>query len=157
MLRRVRAILVTGILWGLVWLPVGAAVGFVQYKRGGLIDVLPPPPGVVLRTLGRFTLEWGLLGSINGALFAVLLAVAERGRTLATLTVRRVAFWGAVGTLVLPSVVLLIALLLFGPSGLFIKVVPMVSVLALGAGCGTTMFLVARRAPASADRDVSAA
>ncbi len=157
MLRRIRAVVITGLLWGLVWLPVGAAVGFVQYQRGGLIDVLSPPPGIMLRVIAQFTLQWGFLGFINGALFAVLLAIAERGRTLATLSVRRVAFWGALGTLVLPAVVLLIALVLFGPSGLFVKLVPMVSVLALGAASGTAMFLVARRAPASADRQVSAA
>ncbi len=151
MLRLVRAILVTGILWGFVWLSVGAAVGFVQYQRGGLIDLLPPPPGFMLATITRFMLEWGLLGAINGALFAVLLAIAERGRTVATLSMRRVALWGAVGTLILPAFVLLVGVLLFGSSGLFVKVVPMLSILVLGAGCAATMFLMARRASDVAD------
>ena len=96
MLRRVKAALVTGVLWALVWIPVGVGVGLYQYWTGSFIDVAPTPARMVAFILMRFALGWGLMGAISGALFAFTLAVAERGRTVATISVGRVAVWGAV-------------------------------------------------------------
>ena len=33
MLRRIRAILFTGLFWGLLWLPVGVVIGLVQLQN----------------------------------------------------------------------------------------------------------------------------
>src|SRR6266705_3002133 len=150
MLRRVKAALVTGVLWALVWIPVGVGVGLYQYWTGSFIDVAPTPARMVAFILMRFALGWGLMGAISGALFAFTLAVAERGRTVATISVGRVAVWGAVATLILPFISFLVLLLMFGSHGMYIQFIPMESVLALGAGGGGTMLWLGRRAPESA-------
>src|SRR5204863_9308503 len=46
---------------------------------------------------------WTLLGAVSGGVFAIVLMIAERRRSLAELSFTRTALWGAVGSLSLPA------------------------------------------------------
>ena len=142
MLHRIRAALVIGILWAFVWAPVGAAVGGYEYQTDDFPLVMSTP---LLGTVIRFALGWGLMGAISGFLFALTLALAERGRTVATLSMGRVALWGAIGALILPLIAFLVVLSIFGSHGMYIEFLPILSVVGLGAVCGTTMLWLGRR------------
>jgi hypothetical protein len=155
MLRRVRAVLITALVWALLWIPVGALAGFIQYQRGDVFVIIPPQPEFLWETISSVALEWALFGALNGGFFAVLLVLAERGRTVATLSSARVALWGAVGTLVLPTLVLLLLVIVFGTSGLSVKVVPMLALLLFGAISGWAMLLIARRRSRHPENSVS--
>jgi hypothetical protein len=105
--------------------------------------------------VAQSALEWALLGAINGVLFAVLMALAERGRTVATVSVRRIALWGAVGTLILPGILFLALVVLIPLGDVSVNVVSLVAFLMLGASCGAGMLLMARRSRTpSSDSDV---
>ena len=92
-----------------------------------------------------FALGWGVMGAISGFLFALTLALAERGRTIATLSMGRVALWGGVGALVLPLIAFLVFLGIFGSHGMYIEFIPILSVVGLGTACSTTILWLGRR------------
>ena len=142
MLHRIRAALVIGILWSLVWAPVGAALGAYEHQTSDFSLLMPTP---LLDTVMRFALGWGFIGAISGFLFALALALAERGRTVATLSMGRVALWGGVGALILPLIGFLVLLRIFGSHGMDIEFIPILSVVGLGAACSTTMLWLGRR------------
>jgi hypothetical protein len=152
MLRRIRAVIATSLLWAIVWSPVGAVVGLVQYltrPSWALIDVVPPPPGLMLDMVVRFSYRWGLLGAISGAAFATVLALAERNTSVATLSLIRVSIWGALGALLLPAGLVLVGLFTFPLEQLSINVVPLISIATLGALCAAATLTIARRSPAA--------
>ena len=152
MLRRLRAVLITALAWALVWAPVGVVVGFVHRESPDLVGIIPAVHNDVLATTLRYAVDWGLLGAINGALFAGLMAVAERGRSLASLSMSRIALWGAIATIILPTIVFFILLFTIPFGNTSVELLPLLSILILGAACGLTMILVARRgAPRLAD------
>lgn len=94
-IRRLRAVAVLGMSWGLVWAGLGAVLGVIY----GLVrpqDVdLGETPAAIARTLG-------LAGFISGAGFAFTLSLLERGRTLLKVSLLRVALWGAAGGAIIP-------------------------------------------------------
>ena len=154
MLHRIRAALVIGILWASVWAPVGAAVGAYEHQTDDFLLLMPTP---ILGTVLRFALGWGLMGAMSGFLFALTLALAERGRTVATLSMGRVAVWGGVGALILPLIAFLVLLGIFGSHGMYIAFIPILSVVGLGAACGTTMLWLGRRGSEARSGDRPAA
>jgi hypothetical protein len=101
LIGRTRAILGIAALWGtawsipgLIWLGLGAARGDAPS-----FDLLSFARDVVL--------NWTVVGAIGGTLFALALRFAERRRTtLASLRMRRVVSWGALGAAALPLVVI---------------------------------------------------
>src|SRR5262245_22389748 len=145
MLHRIRAVLVTSVLWALVWASIGAIIGLVTHPAG--IDLLPLPPetGINWSRVAGFALEFAVIGAINGALFALLMAVAERGRTVSTLSVGRVTLWAAVGTFILPLIIFLFLFFLRPFGSTSVEILPLLSFLALGAACGLGMIILARR------------
>ena len=151
-MRRLRAVLVFAVLWALAWAPFGALVAYVRRPPWDLIGV-PPPSGMMLDIITRGAISWAVFGAINGALFAGLLAFMERRRFVENLTLVRFSIWGALGSLLLPGVVVFTDILVSPSSGSF-AILPWVVVATLGAGCAAGTLLVARRAPAlpSADR-----
>ena len=142
MLHRIRAALVIGVLWAVVWAPVGAAVGAYEPQTDDVQLLVPTP---LLGTVMWFALGWGVMGAISGFLFALTLALAERGRTIATLSMGRVALWGGVGALVLPLIAFLVFLGIFGSHGMYIEFIPILSVVGLGTACSTTILWLGRR------------
>lgn len=93
-LRRIRAALTVGVTWALVWAPVGVLVGLV----------IDPD--------GRMDEPWRLIfaypGFIGGVLFSIILARRARRRTVAELSLPRVAIWGGLAGLAVGTVPFLI-------------------------------------------------
>ena len=95
LLRRLRGMLGTGLTWGTMWAALGAVLGIV-------VGVLAPQnidPGE-----GPLNIAWilGTAGFISGVTFALVLSRLERGRSLRSVSLPRVALWGAAGAAVIP-------------------------------------------------------
>ena len=149
--------LVTGVLWGIVWSIIGTIalttlVYWAQHARRGL--------EVNTGSVGSFVLGqllfFGVYGGISGAIFALLLALAERRRTLEQLSMARVTTWGVLGGAVLPA----FGIATIGVNGGFRGAPPMVgwvlvSMLVasalLGGLCASGTLALGRRAPADAN------
>ena len=143
LLRVLRGAFGTALLWAIVWLPVGAAFGLLL-NAGHPGDVIPPSV-LLMVAMG------GAWGGVSGAIFAGLLALAERKRTIADLSLIRVAAWGAVGCASLPVLLALHYLsredlLALRADAMFLGIVLVVSGL-LGAACAAGTLTLARRAP----------
>ena len=93
-IRRLRAAAIIALIWAVLGLPFGAALG-VLINRRPHFEVAPPS------TLW-FTIAISLWGACSGAVFALLLRIAERGKSVATLSAARVAVWGALGCVTPP-------------------------------------------------------
>lgn len=94
-LRRIRGLLGLGIFSAAAW----AAVGFAIITFIRVVD--PPSIGPGEGPLwGAFV--FGRAGFVAGVMGGAVLAIAERHRRLADLSLPRVALWGAIGGLLLP-------------------------------------------------------
>ena len=110
LMRRIRAMLTTAIVWGIAWTVPGTVwIGILAVlqrnspRQMGLFDVVT-----------TILLNWTAVGAISGAVFALTLSIAERRKSsLDGLSMRRVATWGAIGGVVLPAV-----LIPFNPAGI---------------------------------------
>lgn len=93
--RRLRAVVVLGLSWGLVWAGLGAALGVI-YALFHPQDVDPgESPAAIARILG-------VAGFISGAGFAFILSMLERGKTLLNVSLLRMTLWGAAGGAIIP-------------------------------------------------------
>jgi hypothetical protein len=147
LLRRLRALLALSLVSGLAWVPLGLLLAYGEtlvQGRGAAFDIAR-----VSRALPAFF----LVGAACGFLFGLVFARAEREMTFDTLTLPRMAAWGALGGAVFPGAYLVanLGLTSLGSAlyslGLF--AVP-------GALTAMTMLALARRAPPSlpaADED----
>jgi len=145
MLRRIRGALVIAALWAVTWGLVGIAIGLVKWYRGDLIDVFPVPATFALRLILERSEWFVVVGAINGLLFALVLALAERRQSVATLSLARFALWGGVATLVLPAIAVLVLLIVYGPSSTGVSLEPLAEVVGLGMACSAVILLIARR------------
>ena len=150
-LRRLRAIAITALLWS-----VASAFTSILYLialsllRGSKVFAVLFPDYFLV---GAIT--WGIWGAVNGVAFATLLASAEHDRTLEDLSRRRVALWGAVGGALMPILTYGLSLLvpgltLAGGSLEFAPgtILPIVLIsTTLGAGLATGQLSLARRLP----------
>lgn len=112
--HRVRGVLGISIVWAVAWLPLGLALGLYRYWTDRVILSFLP------RTLERFLSHmayaaglWMLAGAVSGAIFAVILALAERNRTLSNLSIRRLAIWGGIGASLVPATFLVLEAFVF--------------------------------------------
>ncbi len=145
MLRRLRAALTVGVVWAFVWLPIGAAVALYASAR-------PPQPADLLFRPVDFTTfltVWTAWGGLSGTAVAAVLAAAERRRTLGDLSPARTAAWGALGSMSVPTALVLLDLSRGSvTAGLYDWRPPLV-VLAvsavLGAACAAATLALARR------------
>lgn len=136
--RRIKAAVGNAVTWALGWTVFGVGLGaFMGFGIAGI---------PFLAYVARLALTVGLAGFFAGGSFALVVGVMERKRTLADLKVGRMALWGALGGMALPSFALLSALV----GGSMITVSAMLAVLGLtgvlGAGCSAGSLLLARRA-----------
>ena len=88
-LRRIRAALLMGLTWAVVWLPAGLLLGLVLDPDGSMDE-----PWVAIGTLPGF---------LAGVAFSVVLGLAAGRRRLDELSVARVGGWGAVAGLLIGS------------------------------------------------------
>jgi hypothetical protein len=146
LLRRLRGIAATAVVWGLLWLPFGLALALAS---GPPSECLYCPPHWLL----RFVAAWSAWGAFSGALFAVILIVMERSRTLFELKASRTAVWGALAALVLPLALTILDLVSFS-SVEGSTAVAFAVALALGAPCAVLTLKLARR---GVDHDLRAA
>ena len=97
LLRKLRGVLGLGMIWGVLW----AAIFLVLVAVLALFrpdDVGPGEGPLDVWRVGA------LVGLASGAVFGVLLALAESAHTLRALPPVRAALWGAVASSVFPIV-----------------------------------------------------
>jgi len=147
MLRPLRAELAIGIVWALVWLPLGAMVALYAAAT-------PPQPGDFLHRPVAFPVflsAWTVWGLLSGTGFALILGAAERRRTLGSLSLVRTACWGALGAISAPIVLTAVDIVRGVPGSLpHYWRLPLVIILvsaALGAACAAATLMVARHRP----------
>ena len=87
-LRRIRGAVGIGLTWAAAW--AGVAVILALVGVFGTLDVLDYVVFAVL---------FGTVGFMGGAAFSVALGITERRRRFDEMSLRRFAFWGAVGGL----------------------------------------------------------
>lgn len=102
-LRRIRGLLGVGMTWGVLWGTIGALIGLVIGVVAGDVALSMP--------IVEWALGMGAYGVVSGIGFGSLLSLAEGSRTLRDLSLKRVAFWGVIGSALVP--------LGFGALGLF--------------------------------------
>jgi hypothetical protein len=135
LLRRIRGIVGTALTWATGW-GVGGAVwmGIVFPVVG-----FPPEAFAACMILGGVFLL-GVYGFLAGAAFSLVVLAAEKRRTLHQLTLRRVAAWGALGTILMFAV----PVALSTPSVLA-KGITLLVIAVLGAGSAAASLSIARR------------
>jgi hypothetical protein len=141
MLRKLRAIVSVGVVWGLAWIPL--AIGSVTFLS--VVGGRWPP----LSLLTEAGLIGALTGGASGAIFGGLLAATERRRTVASLSTRRVVLLGVLAGIVPAGLMALGAALRVHDAGavigpLLARVVTVTSL--LGAACAGGILAVVRRA-----------
>ncbi len=132
-LGRLRAVTSLALIWGAVWLPVGAVVDLLHRWMNGLR--LAP---LFLWDLG----VWTIFGGLSGAIFAVLLALLERRQSFHQLSAQRGALWGAAAGAALP---ICLALILAAIGGrLAASPFAFAGIALLGSVCGWGTLKIAR-------------
>jgi membrane associated rhomboid family serine protease len=140
-LRRIRGLMGTALIWAMLWSLVGAALAIYNLIREG-----PERPGIELQYIAWVAVFYGAWGAISGAMFALVLAAAERRRSLNDLSMLRFTIWGSLAAVALP-----ILYILFFNGLLVVELVPSLALFAvtagLGAMCAGLTLGLARRAP----------
>lgn len=124
LLRRLRGLAGIGLTWGVLWALFGIALVM------GIRVFDPAAAQEEALLVGRVL---GFAGFVSGLAFGTLLAIAERRRSLRTLSVWRAGLWGAIGAAIIP-------LLTAADDKMVIITMP------LGLIFATTSVLLARRA-----------
>ena len=158
--RRLRAVAVLALLWAITWSVVGAAIGVYQYVAGWPIAVLKLPgfASPFIAVVLSYAFGGAKGGAISGALFALVLSIAEGKQSAANLSFGRSAVWGLLGAVLVPVTMLGVTLVRFPfllsdiPLSLFLVYWFFLTV--LGAGCALLTVWLARR---GINRDVPGA
>jgi len=154
-MRRIRAVITLAILWGLSWALIGALIGVYQVNHRTSFIVDPPiRAGPFWTIVIFFAVNWARAGAVAGALFAIALSLAERNRSLAHLSLVRVAAWGVLGSLVLPGTLITLTVLRYNVDPWFILSSIAIAACVGGVSAAATL-LIARAAPSHA-RDAAA-
>jgi len=146
LLQRLRGLAGTALLWAAVWLLVGLAFGVYQAETRSRPDV--PIAFPWFQIIATATAIWTVWGAVSGAVFALVLTLAERRHALSELSMPRFALWGALGAIALPAIYLLVVAIqerdpeMFGPFALILSVCA-----ALGAVAAVGTLALARRGP----------
>jgi hypothetical protein len=98
LIRVLRGVLGTAAAWSLAWIPLTLASWSIAAAFSGTVPPLQHWAPIVVGAMVR--------GAISGAAFATVLAIAGRRRTFASLRLRDMVLWGAVGGIVAPAITL---------------------------------------------------
>lgn len=126
LLRKLLGVLGIGLSWGMVWAALFAALGLII----GIVrpqDIDPGESPVVFSGIGL------LVGFVSGAVFGIILSLAENRKSIRDLGLIRVAIWGIVASAAWP-------LLTTVDDGMVVILCP------LGAVCASASVAIARRA-----------
>jgi len=135
-LRRLRAVVSIGAIWGCALALVGLATAAVY--------LIWLPSYVAPHLLVDAALQWGVGGFVLGSGFAVVLMIMDGRKTFAELTRWRAALWGALAGVGLMLVVGLVGNPI--PLAGVLASIGIVGAVAAGLGAGTVS--LAKRAPA---------
>jgi hypothetical protein len=151
--HRFRAVIHTALTWAAAWGLIGAAVGAAEAASLGLLSRFGI--GFALTAAAEPALACSIAGALSGALFGCVFLLAERRRGhIEELRIARVAMWGAIGAMILPASVSVLASAHF----LSAKAVALTGAFALlGGGSGAATLLLARRRPSAGVPRVSSA
>ena len=137
MLRRIRAALVLGVLWGIAWVPFW----LVFMWSYGL------PLGIVVEEL---LVPFSAISAVSGAIFGGILTLFERRGAIDRLVPARVAAWGAAAGAVFPTVLTILILAVSEVHGPLMAsaldwVARTAPISAFGAFCGWATLWLAQR------------
>ena len=105
MLRRIRGAIMLGLLWAVVWLPVGIIAGMafrwiiVPFRAGDWL----------------FVAIFAGLGFMSGTTFGALLSRLERDRTIEGIAPGRLAIWGLLAGAGIPILICVVVLAVVPP------------------------------------------
>src|SRR5262245_26135261 len=102
--RQFRGIVRMGLIWSVVWAPIGALLGVAWVywdSQSPFIFIRPFDYLTAARFMG---LAWAAWGFITGSLFTALLGTAERGQNVDTIRMRRAVAWGGLAGVTLPLI-----------------------------------------------------
>jgi hypothetical protein len=143
LLRRIRGAIGMGLTWSIPWAAVSAVT------RAAIIYFLVPLPAdlsrlnVVLQAAITNGISGALIGFLTGTAFSLVLTMAERNRTLSSLSARRFALWGAAAGGVTATTLVTLTWSGGVPNLVFASSFITVSV-ALGAACAALTLRLAR-------------
>ena len=141
LLRVVRGILKTALVWGAAWIPLSLFPLSVAALLGADL-----PPRVIF---GPMLLQSAMMGVINGIVFGSVVAIAGRRKTFAGISLKWIAVCGAVGGALFPFLARSLVVALTDVSlPLTSLAATLVTNAVLGAGLAATSLALARRAPA---------
>lgn len=131
-LRRLRGIVGTGLIWAVGWAGINLGLGVAVILMGTPLGNLSP---IVLAGI--------IQGFFAGSAFAVILSITERRHALDELSLQRVALWGGIGgmILLLPAIPFLVPI----GSPMNTILVPLVIDGLIGAGFASGSVALARR------------
>ena len=150
--RRIVAVISLAILWALEWAVLGALFGVYGFYFWENYALLNPPfwAGPFWTVVLVTAISFAKAGALSGALFALVLALAERRQSVDHLRLSRVILWGIIGAWLVPGTLLLINLNRYGIPVWWFMVESLLAVgIAGGISAGTTV-LLAHRAPSNA-------
>jgi hypothetical protein len=146
LLRKLKALLGIGALWGTTWAAIGAGVGWV-------IGVLSPEVWLYANPIAEWALGIGLYGFVSGIGFGGLLSLREARKRVGEISLGRAARWGVLGAAAVPP--------LFGLLGTFPAGTTLLDVLGaigvtgvLGGLFASSSIAIARRAELAAGEEM---
>ena len=134
-LQRTRGAIGIGLTWAAGWAPIGALTGWLT---GMFFDF---PLGVVAT---NYAVMFGVLGFIGGAIFSIVLSLAERHRSFDQLSLPRFVAWGAAGGVLLGGLAVTAGLL--GSGATLLGAVMIGAATRLGAGSAAGTLAIAKKA-----------
>jgi hypothetical protein len=147
--RRLRGLVGMATTWGVCFSTLSSLL-FLVARLSGKLPVEVFGTRIVLAIAGRGF----VVGALAGAVFSLVLAAAERRRTLSRLSYARVALWGFLGTAALPFIFSAFSSANILHLPISIVVAGTLTYGAIGGAIATTILRVARRAPAQAIENV---
>jgi hypothetical protein len=144
LLRRLRGMASTALLWAATWGIIGAAAYAVLGVRWTVGMGRSLSVGEVLPYVLSGALFLAVYGLLSGVAFAGVLMLLERRRSIQDLTIARIAAWGALGGI---GVLLVNVALVYWVEGLVLsETLPVLLFMGLlGAGCAAGSLALARR------------
>ena len=145
-LRRIRGSIMMGLTWAVGW---GLLGGVMEL----LANFIPP-----LNVVDMWIQGLAIPGFVAGAVFAMVLQVAGRGRKVSELSLPRFAAWGAAGGLLLGGSLFLLSAASSGFPELWLRTAVILSTLtAVSAASATATLALARMGEEPGSLDPGAA